>query len=91
LIGGVVSLPGNGTVSLDPVSGVYSYQANSQFAGTDSFKVQISDGVKLSNIATITVTVQTNSSVTSSSGAGAFGILPFLILVPFLRRRRRVS
>ena len=88
LIGGVVSFPGNGTVSLDPVSGVYSYQANSQFAGTDSFKYQTSDGVKLSNIATITVTVQTNSSVTSSSGAGAFGILPFLMLAPFLRRRR---
>lgn len=88
---GIVSFPGQGSVNMNPATGVYLYQANAQFVGVDSFQFQVSDGVKLSNIGTVTITVQSNSAVTSSSGVGAFGILPFLMLVPFLRRRRRVS
>ncbi|HEV2211787.1 MAG TPA: Ig-like domain-containing protein, partial [Gammaproteobacteria bacterium] len=85
---GVVQQPGNGTVTVVPADGFYEYQANSQFAGSDSFVFQVSDGVKLSNKATVNISVQTNSSVTSGGGTGDFGLLPGLLLLPFLRRRR---
>jgi hypothetical protein len=87
-----VQLPANGTFSYDVSSGSYSYIANTDFIGTDSVIFQVTDGVKLSNLSTISITVKTNASGSSSNhsllGAFWFPMLPLLGLFALLRRKR---
>ncbi|WP_157632549.1 tandem-95 repeat protein, partial [Cochleicola gelatinilyticus] len=55
----IVTLPSNGTVTIDPVTGEVTYTPNPDFAGTDTFEYQVcDDGVPvICDTATVTVTV----------------------------------
>ena len=53
----VVSPPANGSVTLDTVTGAFTYTPAANFAGTDSFSYQANDGTADSNVATVTLTV----------------------------------
>jgi VCBS repeat protein/Big-like domain-containing protein len=87
------TLPVNGTFSYNPADGSFSYQANTGIVGTDTAEFQVSDGIKLSNVAKETLVVQTNPVGGSSHGGflGTFWLplLPILGLFAALRRRRR--
>ncbi len=88
---GVVSPPSGGVVASSPDGG-FVYLANTGFVGHDSFEFQASDGVKLSNISTIPVTVAANTTSSSGGNGGFLGgfalpLLP-LLLGLWLRRRR---
>jgi VCBS repeat-containing protein len=52
----VVAGPSNGSLTLN-ANGSFSYTPNANFNGTDSFTYRASDGSFLSNIATVTITV----------------------------------
>jgi hypothetical protein len=85
--------PLEGTFSYDTGDGTYTYQANTGYVGPDSATFQVTDGVKLSNISTLSIYVHTNPVGGSSShtllGAFWFPLLPLLGLFVRLRRRRR--
>jgi VCBS repeat-containing protein len=94
---GVVVIAEHGSVVYSTSSGGFEYQAgfNSDgtgYKGTDSFQFQVSDGVKLSNNATVHIQVAANSAVLpgsgSGSGSGGFGLPVLAALLPFLKRRR---
>ena len=87
----VTQLPVNGGFTYNTADGVYSYLANTGYVGTDSALFQVTDGVKLSNISTLAITVQSYKS-SSTGGHGFLGgfWLPLLpVLGVFLARRRR--
>ncbi|HLW74105.1 MAG TPA: FG-GAP-like repeat-containing protein [Gammaproteobacteria bacterium] len=93
---GIVTPSQGGTVSFEASSGVFQYQANVGFTGTDSFQFQVSDGVKLSNIATVKLTVAANTLGQSSSSSGGFlGTLDLSVLLMLfmllLERRYQVA
>ena len=71
--------------------GVFSYLATVGFIGEDQLQFQVSDGVKLSNVGTVTVFVHKNSAgKTSKHGFLGGFYLPLLpLLLGFLVRRRR--
>lgn len=52
----VVGQPQRGTLSFS-ANGAFTYAPNNNFSGTDSFVYQISDGLSLSNLATVTIIV----------------------------------
>ncbi|HKB04154.1 MAG TPA: Ig-like domain-containing protein [Gemmataceae bacterium] len=52
----LVSGPSHGTVTLNP-NGTFTYLSDLNYNGTDSFTYRASDGVSLSNVATVTLTV----------------------------------
>jgi large repetitive protein len=64
--------PTNGTVAVNP-DGSYSYTPNPNFAGTDSFTYQVSDGNGGTTLGTITVTVTNTNDVPTTSGASLAG------------------
>jgi len=72
-------------------NGVFSYLAATGFTGEDLLQFQVTDGVKISNVGTVTVFVHTNKSGSSSKhgflGGFALPLLP--LLLGFLLRRRR--
>lgn len=75
-------------------NGVFVYLTATGVTGVTSFKFQATDGVKLSNIATVTVNVLKNSAGSKSSSHSLLGgfwlpFLPVLGLFAALRRRRR--
>ena len=53
----LVSGPSHGTLQLS-ADGSLTYRPDADFAGTDSFSYQASDGIALSNLATVTITVE---------------------------------
>jgi len=70
--------------------GVFTYLANTGITGEDQLQFQVSDGVKLSNIGTVTVFVHTNKNGSSGSHSFLGGFyLPLLPLLGLLLRRRR--
>jgi len=74
-------------------AGVFTYLANVGFTGEDQLQFQVSDGVKLSNVGTVTVFVHSNKTSSSSSHngfLGGFG-LPLLPLLLLAWRRRRAA
>jgi len=86
----VVVSPANGIIASSN-DGTFSYLANTGYKGADSFQFQASDGVKLSNVGTIPITIAKNSAgATGSKGGflGGFG-LPLLPLLLGLWLRRR--
>lgn len=87
---GVVVPAANGSVTVNPTTGAYSYQANPGFTGLDSFEFQATDSMKLSNRAVITITVLTNTAGKSSGGGGGVGFLPLLCLLFLYSRRSAV-
>ncbi|HEY4127698.1 MAG TPA: FG-GAP-like repeat-containing protein [Gammaproteobacteria bacterium] len=92
----VTTLPLDGTLSYGTTTGIFNYQANTGVTGLDTMSFQVSDGVKLSNIATIPINVQKNPVGDSGGGhsfLGAFWLpmLPLLGLFLGLRRRRRTG
>lgn len=94
LIFGVVAPPAGGIVA-SSADGSFSYLANTGFSGHDSFQFQATDGVKLSNIGTIPITVAKNTAGQKSSGGGFLGgfwlpLLPLLLAIR-VRRRARVA
>src|SRR5262249_19529621 len=48
--------PGHGTVSINP-DGSFVYTPNTGFFGNDTFQYQVTDQTLLSNVATVTITV----------------------------------
>jgi VCBS repeat-containing protein len=64
--------PTNGTVTVNP-DGSYSYTPNPNFAGTDSFTYQVSDGNGGTTLGTITVTVTNTNDAPTTSGATVAG------------------
>ncbi|QDT97673.1 Ig-like domain-containing protein [Gimesia aquarii] len=55
----------SGTLSFSS-DGSYTYTANANFVGTDSFTYQLTDGTQLSNIATVTFTVTNSTPVANN-------------------------
>ena len=95
VIFGVVQPPpaDAGTVS-GTADGSFEYLAQTGVVGDTSFQFQATDGVKLSNIATITVQVLKNPVGSTSGHHGFLGgfwlpFLPVFGLFAMLRRRRR--
>jgi hypothetical protein len=90
LIFGVVIPPTIGIVFASS-DGSFTYLANTGESGKDSFQFQATDGVKLSNIGTIPITVKKNTAGVKSGGGGFLGgfWLPLLPLLLAIRARRR--
>lgn len=57
LTASIVSFPANGTVSLNPTTGVYTYTPNAGFGGLDTFTYRVNDGWENSATATISIRV----------------------------------
>jgi hypothetical protein len=53
----IVSQPGNGTVTVDPITGVVTYEPDEDFNGTDTFTYEICDTEGACDTATVTVEV----------------------------------
>ena len=76
LIYSVVSPPTQGTVTITPATGAFSYIANATASGVDSFTFKANDGLSDSNVATeavtfpVPVTPPVETDLTSSSGCG---------------------
>jgi len=90
---GVVTQPAKGNLSYSN-DGSFQYQANQGTTGLDSFQFQVSDGIKLSGLATVKITVATNTLGQSSGGhgfLGSFGLLLLPLLLPILWLRRRIG
>jgi hypothetical protein len=93
---GVVANAAFGSVAYSASNGSFEYLAGFNADGTgyhgpDSFEFQVSDGVKLSNTATVHIIVATNSASATGGGGGGgggFGLPALALLLPFLRRRR---
>jgi VCBS repeat-containing protein len=60
--------PTNGALTLNS-DGSFSYTPNSGFLGQDSFTYKANDGLLLSNVATVTITVQTDNTPPDCSAA----------------------
>lgn len=60
----VIAQPAHGTLSMSP-DGSFTYQPEENFAGTDSFTYRASDGVAVSGVATVTITVTPVNDVPS--------------------------
>ena len=53
----IVNFPANGTVSLNPTTGAYTYTPNAGFGGLDTFTYRVNDGWENSATASISVRV----------------------------------
>ena len=88
----LIDQPADGIFSYDSTTGDFTYQADPGFVGSDSMSFQVSDGVKLSNIATININVHGSTSSSSKShkflGTLPLPLLPLLGWFAALRRRR---
>jgi hypothetical protein len=86
----IVTQPTHGTVVITNAStGAFTYTPNPGYSGADSFTFKVTDNVGgTSNVATVTVNVQGN---TSSSGGGALDWLSLLVfgLIGIRRHIRR--
>lgn len=71
----ILSGPSHGTLTLDPGTGEYTYQADSGYFGTDVFTYVYSDGQLESEPVTVTVPVFYDSSDRLSSTFQSFGDL----------------
>lgn len=92
----VVSQPGHGSVTVtNPSTGAFSYTPASGFTGSDSFTFTANDGYADSNTATVSITVNAQSSggggsTGGSSGGGGTGLPALLalgLLAGLMRRR----
>jgi hypothetical protein len=80
----LVSEPTHGSLSLNP-NGSFTYTPHTNFYGTDSFTYQANDGLASSNVATVTLTVNSlppvatddsySTSVNTSLNIAASGVL----------------
>lgn len=52
----IVTTPTNGTL-ISTNTGAFTYTPNANYFGTDSFTFEVSDGVNISNVATVTLNV----------------------------------
>ena len=74
LVAGNVSNPSNGTLQVFGSDGLFRYQPNEDFVGTDSFNYVVNDGQDVSNVATVTITVRAGcngkqATITGTSAA----------------------
>lgn len=67
LTASIVGQPSNGTVSLNPANGSFTYTPDGSFSGTDSFTYVANDGTDDSNLATVAITAK------GSGGGGGGG------------------
>ena len=74
----------HGALTLDPVTGSYTYVTEADYYGADSFNYQIrSDQCSnVSNVATVTIQVDCTSSQSSDSGS-TFGVMNILMMLFF--------
>jgi hypothetical protein len=89
----VTTEPTLGSFSYSSTDGSFTFTANTGEVGDNLVQFQVSDGVKLSNIADMTIDVQTNPTGGGSSHHGFLGVfwlpwLPLLGLFALLRRRK---
>ena len=66
LTAAVVSNPSNGSLTLNP-DGSFSYAPNANFTGADTFTYRASDGELTSNVATVSITVNSRNTAPSAS------------------------
>ena len=66
LIFNISTAPANGSVSIDPNSGEYTYTPNTSYVGSDSFAFTASDGIAISDPAVVLIEV-TNQAPTAYS------------------------
>ncbi|MBN9524364.1 tandem-95 repeat protein, partial [bacterium] len=64
----VVANPANGTLTVNPATGAFTYTPNANFAGTDSFTFKANDGSADSNVATVSITVRPLNDVPVAAG-----------------------
>jgi hypothetical protein len=72
----VVASPSQGTVTVDGISGNYTYSAPADASGTDTFSFVANDGSLDSNVATITVTITTGTPANTAPVALSIGAAP---------------
>lgn len=87
---GISGNPHHGTVTLNPATGDFSYLAGTlpkPFVGDDHFIYQVTDGVKLSNLALVKVTVDKNTTGRGGGGGGV-GLLVLVALTALLLWRQ---
>ena len=85
----LVQQPAEGTVTYDATTGDFSYLANPGYVGPDTMTFEVSDGVKVSNVSSVNITVSgTSSGSKSRLGGMPLPLLPLLGLFALLRRRR---
>ncbi len=70
----LISSTTNGTLDLSP-DGSFTYLPNHEFSGSDSFTYRISDGFDNSQVATVTITVETVNDIPEST-VDAYFTLP---------------
>jgi len=86
----ITSEPSSGTTSLDDATNIVTYRPESGFFGLDGFEYTLTD--EDDNSSTTTVAVQVNKQTVSLPTASAIGpwSLALLVLVPWLRQRRKI-
>ena len=77
----------HGSVTLNPATGDFSYTALGTFVGKDHLIYQVTDGVKLSNLALVKVTVDKNTTG-QGGGGGSLGLLVLAALASLLLWRQ---
>ena len=88
----IVAQPAHGTLSGSGAT--RSYAPTAGYSGSDSFTFQASDGIALSNVATVSITVAaaaTGGTAGSKSGGGGGAVTPWMLfglLVAALRTAR---
>lgn len=83
-----VTKPTYGTVMLDSSNGVFTYTPGKNFVGKDSFQFDIDNGVQVSNVATVTLNVQSTPASGGGSGFGWFELAALAALATLVRRLR---
>lgn len=83
----ITAPPARGTLALDSGTGVFTYTPPVGYAGKDSFRFAIDNGVMTSNVATVTVTVTRPGTSSGGGGFAMFGLLGLAGLVALRRRR----
>lgn len=71
----LISSPGHGDLALR-ANGLFTYTHDGSQSSSDYFTYQASDGITVSNIATVTISVNPIVSLTFSKTVGMFGIVP---------------
>jgi hypothetical protein len=74
----LVSDPAHGSVTLNP-DGSYSYTPAADYLGPDSFTYQATDGTTLSDVATLTISVNPKTYVVTSTADSGTGSLRWAI------------
>ena len=70
----VVQQPSHGSVQANGSSDGFVYTPDNGYSGSDSFTFDINNGVKISNTATVSITVKAAPAPSGGGGGGALGL-----------------